>query len=298
MSNRIFCFLHLLLFWGLPGIPLAQSAPKPMAPSSRTVYFEAASVVTFQGQIEVANQFDHIDFKTFNAGSGIVLDLSEGYEDAGNSITLKGFVFFDLNAGNMRNLLSHPGDDHIVLSFILEQVRGQPRPLRVEYIGTFGDVSSKQACSRGFGASPILQVNNVLRQNASPGLKLVDMTGIAGTDLSQRWLVFRFEQQGLRIESSEQDDLYQFNPSADSVRLTLSDKDVAGRRVAGHYADDFGSGIITDMPKNLLGDMPKDLTSDMPKDLTSDMPKDLTSDMPKNLLQDMPNNPIMDEPGK
>jgi len=264
----------LLLLSLLAAVPALASDPVPMAPTSRSIYYDASYAVTFQGSVEAANRFDHIDFHQFNVGNGQVVG---GDYDGSASVTLKGLVYFDLESGNLRQALKNPGDEKIVLSFILMQVRGQPRPMRVEFIGTFQDASSKQAAAKQFQANPLVRVNNVLRQVDKPSVKMVDVTPIAKQSLDQRWLVFRFEQEGLRIENTGQDDFYQLNSEPDTVRLTLSGKGSAAREVSTHYTTNSGDGeygynLITDMPKNLLGDMPKNLLGDMPKNLITDTP--------------------------
>lgn len=259
--------------------------------------FQADKVLTLEGKVEAANRYDHADFNVFNAGDGIVARDSGGAFQAAN-VTLKGVAYFDLDSQGMREALSKAGDQSVVLSVKLLQVLGKPRPLQVEYIGTSKDISSKTSVTRQFEAQPLARVNSALDQNSAPGTKYFDLSGITSKSLDKRWLVVRFEQQGLRTENTGQQDLYQFDTNPATVTLTLMSKQDASGKVTGHSSTVTGSGsdgnLLSDLPQNLLPDMPKDLTSDMPKDLTSDMPKDLTSDMPKDLTSDMPKNLIQD----
>jgi len=143
------------------------------------------------------------------------------------------------------------------------------RALAPDRVDVIIDAAQGRVSRRGLG--------NVLRQGDKPSVKMVDVTPIAKQSLDQRWLVFRFEQEGLRIENTGQDDFYQLNSEPDTVRLTLSGKGSAAREVSTHYTTNSGDGeygynLITDMPKNLLGDMPKNLLGDMPKNLITDTP--------------------------
>lgn len=257
-------------------------------------YFAADKVMTLQGKLEAANRYDQTDFNVFNAGNGFVVEQSESNFTQGANVTLKGIACFDLEQNGMRASIAKPGSNRLILSFALEQIKGQPRPLRVEFVGTYDDISQSASLSKIFEAQPVTQVNNVLQRSTANGLKMADFTSLCSQSLEKRWLVIRFEQEGLRKENTGEDDLYQFKPAADTVRLTLSAKDAHGTTVGQHYKSSGYYDLTTDMPGNLLGDMPQNLTSDMPKDLTSDMPSDLTSDMPSNLIQDEPDNLIQD----
>ncbi|WOO41317.1 hypothetical protein [Rubellicoccus peritrichatus] len=277
-------------------LPLAGAYAKDQSAAGAASYATAAKVITLQGTVEAANRYDHIDFSRFDAGNALVVGAVDGnFEQAANA-TLKGMAYFDLNRGGLREMITKHGDQRVILSFYLMQVRGEPRPLRVEFIGTLDDVSSKRNLKRQFEAHPITRFNNVLRNNAEAGLKLVDITSIAEKSLKNRWLIIRFEQEGLRIENTGQGDFYQMTPQASSVRITLSDKDAAGRQVASHYSTSGDYNLITDMPHNLLGDLPKDLITDQSSDLTSDMPKNLLQDMPKDLITDTPDDLTSDMP--
>ncbi len=257
-------------------------------------YFAAAKVMTLQGTLEAADRFGQADFNSFNAGDGFVMTQEDNNFTQGANVTLKGIAAFDLNADGMRAALTNPGEQHLILSFALMQIEGKPRPLRVEYVGTFDDVAQTSAFSSVFQAAQIIQRNNVLRRGDSNGLKLVDLTPLTQQSLPKRWLVIRFEQEGLRIENSGQDDLYQLNPSADTVRLTLSDKDAHGKTVAQHYQSSGYYNLTKDMSSNLLGDMQSNLEPDESTNLTPDMSSDLTPDMSSNLTPDLPNNLIQD----
>lgn len=272
-----------------------QASSKSTSPGSAK-YATAAKAITLQGTIEAANRYDHIDFNRFDAGNALVVGAVDGnFEQAANA-TLKGMAYFDLNRGGLREMITNPGQQHLILSFHLMQVRGDPRPLRVEFMGTLDDVSSKQSVKKQFEGQPITRINNVLRNNAEAGLKLVDITSLSKKSIEKRWLVIRFEQEGLRIENSGKGDFYQMTPDASSIRITLSNKDAAGRQVASHYNSSGGYNLITDMPHNLLGDLPKDLITDQPSDLTSDMPKNLLPDLPKDLITDTPDDLTSDMP--
>lgn len=250
--------------------------------------------MTLQGTLEAADRFGQADFNSFNAGDGFVMTQEDNNFTQGANVTLKGIAAFDLNADGMRAALTNPGEQHLILSFALMQIEGKPRPLRVEYVGTFDDVAQTSAFSSVFQAAQIIQRNNVLRRGDSNGLKLVDLTPLTQQSLPKRWLVIRFEQEGLRIENSGQDDLYQLNPSADTVRLTLSDKDAHGKTVAQHYQSSGYYNLTKDMSSNLLGDMQSNLEPDESTNLTPDMSSDLTPDMSSNLTPDLPNNLIQD----
>src|SRR5690606_23946590 len=102
---------------------------------------------------------------------------------------------------------------HALLSVVLLQVVGKPRPLRVEYIGTTNDKDSDQSRKQQFQVQPLGRVNTFLQRSSQPGLKAVDLTQLLNNIPSdRRWLILRIEQEGYRIEDGR-NDIYQFNPN-------------------------------------------------------------------------------------
>ncbi len=254
-------------------------------------YFEAAQVCTMQGQTEAANRYQQMDFTRFVAGN---IGLNLTYENAGNA-TMKGFAYFDLDQDGLREALKLKDGEHVLFSFMLQQVVGKPRELRVEFIGTIKDKDSDKSRAQQFQANPLRQANNVLQQGAEPGLKVIDATSIVEHDLSKRWLVIRFEQDGYRIEDG-QNDLYQFNANNSSVRLTVTSNKKQIDAVENHYQADGLGGILPDMNTNILPDMSQKPEPSMDKSITPDMSSDLTPDMnQQNILPDMDTQNIIQD---
>ncbi len=273
-------------------IGLLASAAVADDSSASTSVFEPTQVLTMVGQKNAANRFDHIDFSSFEAGSG----LGSASSFTASSRTEKGFIYFDLSQDGLREALQAKDGRHALLSVVLLQVTGKPRPLRVEYIGTTNDKDSSQSRKQQFQVQPLGRVNTFLQRSAEPGLKAVDLTQLL-TDIpsDNRWLILRIEQEGYRIEDG-QNDIYQFNPNTSSVRLTLTSnpKDISS--VTNHYDADGLGGILPDMHKNILPDMQKNVIQDMPSDLTPGLKDDILPDMDKdNIIQDMPQGSIIQD---
>ncbi|MGE9294090.1 MAG: hypothetical protein ACQKBW_10795 [Puniceicoccales bacterium] len=264
------------------------------ASASATDYFEAAEVCSMQSQSNAADRFGAVDFSQFVAGSA---NVPYDYGDTGNP-TMKGFAYFDLEDDDLREELEEAVEDgeHVLLSFVLLQVVGKPRPLRVEYIGTFKDKDSDKSRSQQFQANTLHRANNVLEQTAEPGLKLVDVSSVIKSDLDKgRWLIVRFEQDGLRIEDG-QDDLYQFNANNSTVRLTVTKDKKMLDKVVNHYQEDGVGGIIADMNTNILPDMSQKPLPKMNNNILPDMSNDPTSDMDtQNILPDMDTKSIIQD---
>jgi hypothetical protein len=256
-------------------------------------YFEASQVCTMQSQNDAADRYQQVDFSQFVAGSAAI---PYEFNSVGNP-TMKGFAYFDLEQDGLREAIQNEDGRHLVLSFILLQVQGKPRPLRVEYIGTFKDKDSDQSRAQQFQANEIARADSVLEQTAEPGLKMVDVTSLVKQDLTAgRWLVIRFEQDGLRIEDGV-NDLYQFNANNSTVRLTLTkDKNIL-KAVTNHYQSDGVGGILPDMQANALPDMnTKNITPDLQPNALPDMnTKNILPDMQSNILPDMQQGSIIDD---
>lgn len=254
-------------------------------------HFEAAQVCTMQGQSEAADRYAQMDFTRFVAGNATL------FNDNNTDTTVKGFAYFDLEDDDLREELKEKTKDgySVLLSFVLQQVVGKPRPLRIEYIGTVNDKDSDKSRAQQFQANQISRANNVLEQTSEPGLKVVDVTSLVKHTLKGRWLVLRFEQDGLRIEDGG-NDLYQFNPNNSTVRLTFTkDKKKLKGVIDGYHEDGLG-GLLPDMQTNILPDMQSDIVPDMSSDLVPDMHKDILPDMnTQNILPDMPQGSIIQD---
>ncbi|MEM8550301.1 MAG: hypothetical protein AAGF10_05875 [Verrucomicrobiota bacterium] len=255
--------------------------------------FQATQTYTMLGQYNAANRFYRVDFSQFTAGSA---SIRYSYDNE-TSVTHKGFAYFDLEQGGLRQALKDSGGKHVLLSFVLLQVVDKPRPLRVEFIGTTDDKDSDRSRAQQFQAQPIRRANNVLDRRAEAGTKVVDLTGVIEHTLDKRWLIIRFEMEGYRIEDNY-DDIYQFGPNTSTVRLTITDdpKDLA--QVTSHYDADGLGGILPDMHKNILPDMQKNILPDMSDNLTPDMSSDILPDMNKqDILPDMDKQSIINDQG-
>lgn len=261
--------------------------------SAPTEAFQPAQALTMIGQQNAANRFYKVDFSGFNAGSA-----GHSFDSlSAQSQTHKGIVYFDLEKDGLRGALQAEDGRHALLSFVLLQVVGKPRPLRVEYIGTTNDKDTDQSRSQQFQAQPLGQVNNVLDRSSQPGLKAVDLTQLLQDIPSdRRWLIIRFEQEGYRIENSP-DSIYQFNPNTSTVRLTLTSNPKDISQVTNHYDTDGLGGILPDMHKNILPDMQSNITPDMSNNLTPDLQKNIIPDMDDNssIITDMPEGSIIQD---
>lgn len=261
--------------------------------------YKATHAYTMTGKLGTDNRYGDIDHGHFEAGNTLTL-VGGGWVER-RTLTAKGVAIFDLHADNLGGKLKAAKGKKITLSFYLEKVEGEPRPLRVEYIGTTNDLSSERSLTAQFQRQPIHQANRVLDKNSNPGAKVINASALIGRDFTNRYLVIRFEQEGMRRELHSKDgttytpDLYVFNKDPGSVRITITDE-VDHSAVASDYSEDGYYAPIQDMPKDPIQDMPKDPITDMPADPIQDMspnpiqdmPDDLTSDMPKNLINDGP----------
>lgn len=254
-------------------------------------YFEASQAYTMLGDQNAANRYGFIDFGKFNAGSAPRYDYNMTAD-----LTHKGFAYFDLERNGLREALQNEDGNHVLLSFMLLQVMGKPRPMRVEYIGTTDDKDSNRSRKQQFQEQPKRRANNVLDRRAEAGLKVVDITGIIEHSLTGRWLILRFEQEGYRIEDGVPD-LYQFNPNTSTVRLTLTKDKTDLSKALNHYDADGLGGILPDMHKDILPDMNKqNILPDMPENLTPGLKDDILPDMNKdNILPDMPQGSIIQD---
>ncbi|MGE9295992.1 MAG: hypothetical protein ACQKBV_06875 [Puniceicoccales bacterium] len=255
--------------------------------------FEASHVYSLKGNPSSTNRYSEAVPSHFEAGD--VLELQGVNWVDRVTTTMKGIAVFDLEANGMRNAIQQSGDHEIAFSFVLNSVTGVPRPLRVMYIGTTNELNTDRSLQAQFQRQPIHQANRVLDHNAQPGIKVINATSLLSRDLSDRFLVIRFEQEGgrrqIKVHNNEvKPDLYVFNRDASTVKITITDKVDKGA-VVGGYQD-----ILPDMPTNLCSDMGPDPITDMPKNPIQDMPKNPIQDMPDNLLSDMPKNLINDGP--
>ncbi|WP_309397141.1 hypothetical protein [Cerasicoccus maritimus] len=259
--------------------------------------FTASHAYTLTGKPNTNGVYGAYDHAHFEAGDSLVLmGTGWAYQE---TVTAKGIAIFDLEKDNLREQLKAAGENKLMLSVLLDQVEGAPRPLRIFYIGTTNDITTSRSLKAQFQRQPIHRINRALDKNAQPGVKTFDVTPLFGRELTDRYMVIRFEQEGERRELHSKDgatvtpDLYDFRNSADSVRLTITDQKDPNA-VANQYSEDGYYAPIQDMSNNPTADMPKDLTSDMPANPIQDMSSNPTSDMPENILSDMPKNLIND----
>ncbi|GHB96792.1 hypothetical protein [Cerasicoccus arenae] len=261
--------------------------------------FPAAYAYTLTGKIGTNDRYGDSDHAHFEAGDILTL-VGEGWVQQ-QTLTAKGVAIFDLQANGLGEQLKAAGDNKVLISFILDRVQGEPRPLRVEYIGATDVINSKRSLTAQFERSPIHTANRVLTKDSAPGVTVVDATPLLARDLKQRYLVIRFEQEGDRRGIHSKDgsevspDLYIFRQGSDSVRLTITDQKAANG-IASQYTKDGYYNPIQDMPANPIQDMPKNPIQDMPTNPITDMPANPIQDMPENILSDMPSNLINDGP--
>lgn len=259
--------------------------------------FTASHAYTLTGKPDTNGVYGSYDHSHFEAGDSLVLQgTGWAYQ---TTVTAKGIAIFDLESNSMREKLKAASDNKLMLSFMLDQIEGQPRPLRIFYIGTTNDITGDRSLKAQFQRQPIHRINNALTKDAKVGVKTFDVTPLIGRDLTDRYMVIRFEQEGERRELHSKDgaavsgDLYDFRNSADSVRLTITDQKDPNA-VANQYSEDGYYAPIQDMSNDPTSDMPSNLTSDMPANPIQDMSSNPTSDMPENILSDMPSNLIND----
>lgn len=261
--------------------------------------YTATHLYTLTGKLGTDNRYGDIDHGHFEAGNTLTL-IGGGWVER-RTLTAKGVAIFDLHKDNLGGKLKNAGNKKVTFSFYLEKVEGEPRPLRVQYIGTTNQLDTVRSLTAQFQRQPIHEANRVLDHNSNPGAKVINATSLIGRDFTNRYLVIRFEQEGMRRELHSKDgtvytpDLYVFHKSPDSVRITITDQ-VDPNATANQYSEAGYYAPINDMPKDPIQDMPKDPITDMPADPIQDMspnpiqdmPDDLTSDMPKNLINDGP----------
>jgi len=257
--------------------------------------FEASHVYSLRGNPESTNRYSEPEHGHFEAGDVLVLQGTNWVSRT--TATMKGIAVFDLDANGMRDALQNAGDQEIAFSFVLQNVTGLPRPLRVLYVGTTNELNTDRSLQAQFQRQPIHRANQVLDHSAKPGIKVINATSLLGRDFTDRFLVIRFEQEGgrrsIQVRHNEvKPDLYVFHRDPSTVKITLTDK-VDPNAVSGSYQN-----ILPDMPTNLCSDMGPNPITDMPKNPIQDMPKDPIQDMPDNLLSDMPKNLINDGPVK
>lgn len=261
--------------------------------------FQATYLYTLTGKLGSDNRYGDIDHGHFEAGDTLTLTGSDWVNR--QTLTTKGIAVFDLQKDNLGGKLKAAENKKVALSFYLDKIEGQPRPLRVMYVGTTDELDTVRSLTAQFQRQPIHQANRVLDQNSNPGAKVIDATPLIGRDFTNRFMVIRFEQEGERREIHSQDgttynpDLYVFHKDPGSVRLTITDE-VDHSAVANEYSEAGYYAPIQDMPKDPIQDMPKDPITDMPADPIQDMSPNPIQDMPENILSDMPSNLINDGP--
>lgn len=259
----------------------------------------ASHTYTLTGKPGTNGVYDTYDHQHFEAGDILTLQgMNWTYRE---TATAKGIAIFDLEKDGLRDKLKAAAGNKLLLSVFLDKIEGQPAPMRIMYIGTTSDINSDRSLRAQFQRQPIHQINRALDKNSKTGAQTYDVSPLIGRDLTDRYMVIRFEQQGENRGLHSKDggtvtpDLYIFRQSADSVRLTITDQKDANA-IAGQYSEDGYYAPIQDMPKNPIQDMPKNPIQDMPANPIQDMPKDPIQDMPENILSDMPSNLINDGP--
>lgn len=263
-----------------------------------TVY-SASYAYTLTGKLGTMDRYGDIDHSHFEAGDVLTLTGADWVQR--QTLTAKGVAIFDLQKDNLGGSLKAAADKKILLSFFLEKIEGEPRPLRVEYIGTTDKLDSERALTAQFERGPLHTAERVLTKDSNPGPQIVDASPLIGRDFSARYLVIRFEQEGERRELHSQDgtiytpDLYVFHKSPEAVRITISDVRDA-QAVNDQYSEAGYYAPIQDMPKNPIQDMPANPIQDMPANPITDMSPNPINDMPENILSDMPTNLINDGP--
>ncbi|MEO0796690.1 MAG: hypothetical protein AAFX93_16090 [Verrucomicrobiota bacterium] len=256
--------------------------------------FPAYHVYSMTGKLGTNNRFGAVDHAHFEAGDVLT---STGINWVQRStLTCKGIAIFDLQSNGLGQAIKAAEGKKLLLSFALEGVKGEPRPLRVEYIGTTGELDSKRSLTAQFERSPIHQANRVLDLHSEPGIKVIDASSLFERNMPNRYLIIRFEQEGMRRQIHSRDgasvspDLYVFNNDPASVKITVTNQK-AEDAVGTGYAN-----LLPNMPTNLVSDMSPNPIQDMPADPIQDMPADPIQDMSDNLITDMPKNLINDQP--